>query len=297
MRLADRTLRYDVLDVFTDRAFEGNPLAVVHGAEDLATAELQAIASEFNLSETAFPMSPTGGAEGAADYRLRIFTPIAELPFAGLPSIGTAWLLARDGVVPFGAVVQQSAGGLHSLRVDERSAELTGGEPALGEVLDAGGLAEAIGLTESDVDRSVQPRVAGCGIDFGFLAVQAEALTRAVPEASEIRRHPVGRGLAPVAFDRATGEARMRMFRAAGGEDPATGAAVLGLGVWLVDQGLLPGDGESRCQVRQGVEMGRPSTLDCVVLAEDGRAVRVSVGGQVVPVAEGRIRVPRGNVN
>src|SRR3712207_1178294 len=96
-------LSYDVVDVFTDRAYAGNPLAVVHGGQALAPDQMQAVAAEFGLSETAFPLPPTAP---AATYRLRIFAPVRELPFAGHPSIGAAWVLDRDGLVQRGEVVQ-----------------------------------------------------------------------------------------------------------------------------------------------------------------------------------------------
>ena len=123
-------LEYEVVDVFTDTAFAGNPLAVVLGAEDLETAALQAIAREFALSETAFPMAPTTG----ADYRLRIFTPEVELPFAGHPSIGTAWVLAQRGELAPGEVVQSCGAGELRLQVaaDAGPVTLTGGTPTVG---------------------------------------------------------------------------------------------------------------------------------------------------------------------
>src|SRR5919199_5512803 len=97
-------LSYDVVDVFTDRAFAGNPLAVVHGAQELGAGQMQAIAAEFALSETAFPLPPTAA---GATYRLRIFTPGRELPFAGHPSIGAAWVLAAAGLIGTADVVQE----------------------------------------------------------------------------------------------------------------------------------------------------------------------------------------------
>ena len=99
-------MRYDVVDVFTDRPFAGNPLAVVHGAGEagLGGPAMQAIAAEFALSETVFVLPPT---RQGADYRVRIFTPAVELPFAGHPSVGAAWVLARDGVIGGGDVVQE----------------------------------------------------------------------------------------------------------------------------------------------------------------------------------------------
>src|SRR6476646_11888051 len=101
-------LDYYVVDVFTDRPFAGNPLAAVFGADDLDTTQMQAIAREFNLSETTFVLAPT---TPEATYRLRIFTPMAELPFAGHPSIGTAWVMRDLGRIDAGPIVQECGAG------------------------------------------------------------------------------------------------------------------------------------------------------------------------------------------
>ncbi|MBW4719288.1 PhzF family phenazine biosynthesis protein [Saccharothrix obliqua] len=276
-------LDYDLLDVFTDQLFTGNPLAVVHGAGDLPDTRLQAVANEFGLSETAFPLPPT---HPDAHYRLRIFSPTGELPFAGLPSIGTAWLLASRGVIPSGVVVQQTARGLHEVTTTPNGAELAGDTPSVGDYLDAGPPANALGLFLSDVDGHAG--VAGAGVDFTFLPVKEDAVARAHPR-QDLAGHVPGRGLVPVHF--AGGVAHVRMFRVSGGEDPATGSAALALGVFLVDRGLLPPEGEHRFSVRQGVEVGRPSTLECSVTAVGGVATHVRVSGGVVPVAEGKMRV------
>ncbi|MEJ7703944.1 MAG: PhzF family phenazine biosynthesis isomerase [Geodermatophilaceae bacterium] len=120
-------LHYEIVDVFTDVAFTGNPLAVVLDADDLSTEQMQALAREFNLSETAFPLPST-----VADYRLRIFTPQAELPFAGHPSIGAAHTLARLGRLTAGPVVQECGAGLLPLHVAADSVRLTGVRRASG---------------------------------------------------------------------------------------------------------------------------------------------------------------------
>jgi trans-2,3-dihydro-3-hydroxyanthranilate isomerase len=138
--MADRErLEYHVVDVFSERAFAGNPLAVVMGGEQLATAQMQAIASEFQLSETAFPIHPTSSsaaAEVGANYQLRIFTPDTELPFAGHPSIGTAWVLQQLGWFGPGEVGQLCGEGLLPLSVDVNGATLTGGVARVGEPID-----------------------------------------------------------------------------------------------------------------------------------------------------------------
>ena len=285
------TLRYDVVDVFTDRPFAGNPLAVVHGAGELDTGQLQAIAREFNLSETAFPLpASTDG----ADYRVRIFTPAAELAFAGHPSVGTAWVLARDGVIAAGEVVQECGAGLLPIAVDAAGARLTGGTPTIRGDRDPAPELRALGLDAADLDRRAPAGMAGAGADFAFLAVAGDAVARAVPDLAALRALGVRQGLAVFAFDAATREVHLRMFTPDLGiaEDPATGSAAVALGVFLVWRGLLPGDGDSRYVISQGAEIGRPSTLDCTVTASAGAAVRATVRGCVVPVSAGRIAVP-----
>jgi len=285
------TLRFDVVDVFTDRAFAGNPLAVVHGADGLRTGQLRAIAREFNLSETAYPLPST--VDGAS-YRVRIFTPAAELAFAGHPSVGTAWVLARDGVIPRGEVVQECGAGLLALLVDADGARLTGATPTIRGDLDAAPVLAAVGLEPSDLDASAPAGMAGAGADFIFLAVGDDAVARAVPDLAAVRALHARQGLVVFSFDAALGAVHLRMFTPNLGiaEDPATGSAAVALGVFLVWRGLLPGDGESSYVVSQGAEIGRPSILDCTAVARGGEAVRTTVRGGVVPVSSGRIAVP-----
>ena len=177
-------LRYDVVDVFTDRPYAGNPLAVVHGADDLSDAQMLAIAAEFNLSETTFPLPP---AQDGADYRVRIFTPAVELPFAGHPSVGAAWVLARDGVIAHGERLQECGAGLLPVRVDADGARISGGTPTVGGDADAGALAAAVGLTPDDVDGAAAPGFAGAGVRVRVPARAPDAVARAVPDAAAIR--------------------------------------------------------------------------------------------------------------
>ena len=279
---------YEVVDVFTDRPFAGNPLAVVFDAESLTTAQLQAIAREFNLSETVFVLPPT---RPGATYRARIFTPVAELPFAGHPSVGAAvTVVRRAGGGP--VVVQECGAGLLPLTVTGGRARLTGGTPTIGPELPAGPLLSAVGLVPADF-AGPAPRSAGCGLEFPFLPVRPEAVARARVDPALVREHGLTQ-LSVVAWDPAERVAHARVFVPDLGvpEDPATGSAALGLGVWLVAAGLLPGDGESSYLVRQGEETGRPSRLDCTVTAEAGAAVSATVTGEVVPIARGELTVP-----
>ncbi len=287
-------LPYDVVDVFTDTPYAGNPLAVVLDSDDLPMAALQALAREFQLSETAFPQRPD---RADADYRLRIFTPQVELPFAGHPSVGTAWVLARRGRVSPGVLRQSCGAGLLSLTVapGPGRVQLTGGTPRAGAPVPAEPLLAAVGLSPADL-AGPAPRACGAGLDFGYLCVRDDAVARAEPDHRALRRL-AGSGAAPAGlsvFGWAAGVAHARVFAAEVGvsEDPATGSAALGLGVWLVAAGLLPGEGESAYVVRQGGEIGRPATLDCGVEAAGGRARRVRVAGSVVPIASGEIVRP-----
>jgi trans-2,3-dihydro-3-hydroxyanthranilate isomerase len=281
-------LAYRIVDVFTDKAFAGNPLAVVLDADELTTAQLQTIAREFNLSETAFPVAAS---TPEAAYRLRIFTPSTELPFAGHPSVGSAWVMRSLGRVSDGQFVQECGAGLLPVVIDGDAVTLTGGAASLGEVVDAPPVVAALGLTAADfVGDPV--RWCGTGIDFGFVHVRPDALERARLNPALTEQLSLGAGIS--VFSYVDGVAHARVFAPGAGvdEDPATGSAALGLGVWLAASGHVAPDGETSYVVIQGVEMGRPSRLECVVRCEGGVAVEGRVRGTVVPIGEGHLRRP-----
>jgi trans-2,3-dihydro-3-hydroxyanthranilate isomerase len=285
---APGSVEYEVVDVFAPRAFAGNPLAVVFDADDLTTEQCQALANEFALSETSFLCAPT---EPGASYRVRIFTPWAELPFAGHPSVGAAHTLVRTGRLPAGTLHQECGAGVLPIEVDADGATLTGGRPTLEDGPDPGALAEAVGLSAADAV-GVPASVAGCGLPWTFLAVHPGVVGRAVPQPAALAAFGLGEGVSVLSWDGTTASARVFADDLRWGEDPATGSAALGAGVWLVASGLLAPDGTSSYSVRQGEAMGRPSVLTCTVTAEGGRATAATVAGAVVPVAAGRIRVP-----
>ncbi|HST65061.1 MAG TPA: PhzF family phenazine biosynthesis protein [Mycobacteriales bacterium] len=278
------TLPYHVVDVFTDRPYAGNPLAVVLGADDLPTEALQAMAREFNLSETTFPMA----SERGADYRVRIFTASSELPFAGHPSIGTAWLLARLGRIPTGTVTQDCAAGLLPVEVTAEGATLTGGAATAGEPLDPSPLLAAVGLDAGALSGLAPPRTAGTGLEWTYLPVTEDAVARAEPDWSALRS--VG-SMGVWVFSWSDGVAHARALTDEGFEDPATGSAALGFGVWLATSGLVP-DGTTDYRVQQGAEIGRPSTLYGTVTHTGGTVAAVTVRGTVHPVATGEITPP-----
>jgi trans-2,3-dihydro-3-hydroxyanthranilate isomerase len=301
-------LKYDVVDVFTDRAFAGNPLAVVYEADSLDTAQLQAITSEFNLSETAFPATPSGEdrAQGA-DYAIRIFTPDGEVPFAGHPTLGTAWALSHRGQLPPGARVQACGAGLIDVAVPsdlDAPVELSAlpRDPASAvSSSDTEQLAELAGVAPGDVTGTAY--AAGCGLSWLYLPVTAVAVTRSRPSARRISETAIDlslvegpvEGVAVYAVDASEGgiAVRSRVYVPGSGisEDPATGSAAAALGIALVETGRLPAGG--RYTIRQGVEMGRPSTLaGRVDVGVDGRPVLCHVAGEVQVVASGEIVVP-----
>jgi len=281
-------LDYHVVDVFTDSAYAGNPLAVVLDADDLTTEQMQRMAGEFNLSETGFVLTPTSA---EATYRLRIFTPGAELAFAGHPSIGAAWVLRSLSRVHGPSVFQECGAGILPLTFEADSVTLAGGEPHLGEEYEPTAALAAAGLDGSQFVGDPL-RWAGVGIEFAYLHVKPDAVARAVPDSARLRQLPPSVGL--VVFSYVDGVAHLRMFAPGVGvaEDPATGSAALALGVWLAAQGHVAAEGESAYVVRQGIEVGRPSTLSCVVTCVDGIATATRVTGSVVPVAAGRIVRP-----
>ena len=278
------TLPYHVLDVFTDRPYAGNPLAVVLDGDDLSTESMQAIAREFNLSETTFPTS-----SDRADYAVRIFTPGTELPFAGHPSIGTAWLLARLGRIPAGEVRQDCAAGVLPVAVTGSGATLTGGAPTVSDPLDAEPLLHSVGLEAGSLAGIAPPRTAGTGLEWTYLAVEADAVGRAAPDWIGLARSVPSTGLA--VFSWTDGVAHLRAMTTEGFEDPATGSAALGFGVYLAASGLVR-DGTTEYRIHQGAEIGRPSTLYGTVTTDGGTVSAVTVHGGVVPVATGEITPP-----
>lgn len=282
-------LTYHVVDVFTDVPFAGNPLAVVLGADGLDTAQLQALAREFNLSESAFPM-----ASRAATYRLRIFTPGTELPFAGHPSVGAAAVLRSLGRIGHGPAVMECGAGLLPVMVSADRVEVTAATPSAGPALSVAPWLAAVGLSEGDAG-AAPPRVCSAGLRQAFVEVRSsEAVRWAEPDSAAIDDLGDVETLSVFAWDAATRTAHTRVFAPNVGvpEDPATGSAAAAFGAWLAASGYVPGDGETAYVVTQGAEIGRPSRIDGTVVTRDGNAVECRIAGTTVPVATGTIRVP-----
>jgi trans-2,3-dihydro-3-hydroxyanthranilate isomerase len=173
-------------------------------------------------------------------------------------------------------------------------ATLTGGKPTLGTPLPARDLLDLVGLAADDfAGAAAEPAAAGCGLDFVFLPVRREALARAWADPARARALGVT-GISVFAWEEAVRTAYVRVFcpGVSVPEDPATGSAALGLGVWLVARGWLQGEGTTSYTVHQGIEMHRPSLLECTVTAAGGAATLATVSGHVIPVAQGEIKVP-----
>ena len=283
---------FQILDVFTDRPFGGNQLAVLPDAAGIGDGQMQEVAAEFGFSETTFVLPPT---RPGHDCRVRIFTPRSEMPFAGHPTIGTAVALAALGRAPDGRVVMEQIAGTVPVDILDGSpvgAELTApAAPALRDAPDLAACAALAGLGIADVAGA---RIASAGAPFLFVELRSlDALGRArAPAPGQIAE---GNGLA--LFTRETGSAehdlRMRMFAPDHGiaEDPATGSAAAALG------GLLAGTGDGAegwrsWRIGQGIEMGRPSLLRVRARREAGKVAEIRVAGAAVTVAEGTIEVP-----
>ena len=291
-------LAYDIVDVFTERPFAGNQLAVVHGAGDLSTEQCQAIAKEFNYSETTFPVPRSDD-----EYAVRIFTPGSEIPFAGHPTLGTAWVLRSRGELTGESATQQCGAGPVGVRFSgERVVELSA---VPRDSVGHGGrfvsrLLADLGLFPSDLDGPVW--IAGCGLSFAHVPVVDDALRRVhVPgrpfsdydDLPDVRDPLDGVNVYAATPDGDGVAVHSRVFvpGLSVPEDPATGSAAAGLGIALVETGRLRRGGAYT--IRQGIEMGRPSTLHGRVEVDaDGRPTLCHVAGAVQTVGAGEIEIP-----
>jgi len=300
------SLAFHTLDVFTETRFGGNPLAVVLDADGLTDAQMQAIAREFNLSETVFVMKPQNPAHSA---RVRIFTPARELPFAGHPTVGTAVLLA--GLKGTGAsgdgdaiVVLEEQIGLVRVGVRFRHGRAPFAEfdvPKLPEDLGGAASAEriaaALGLIPSEIGfANHKPTRFTAGVPYCFVPIaslDAMAKARVNPASWQAAFGDEGAAyLYSSATMHATAQLHARMFMPADGiaEDPATGSAAAALAgvVHLFDR---PPEGNHKRTIEQGLEMGRPSMITLTLEVRGGKLSGVRIGGHAVSVLEGTLSV------
>jgi trans-2,3-dihydro-3-hydroxyanthranilate isomerase len=296
--------RYITVDVFTDRAFGGNPLAVVLDAEGLSTEQMQAIATEFNYSETTFVLPP---ADTANDANVRIFTVRSELPFAGHPNVGTAFVLATRAAKAPARLKFEEKAGLVPIEIQTAQGKVVGSEFAApkplskGVTIDAKEAAAILSLSAGDIktDRH-PPMIASVGLPFLIVEIASrDAVKRAKPDATAFWKTFPAVGADAVYFytrDVPSAEQPLdlqaRMFHpgAAGlSEDPATGSATGAAAAFLADLDATH-DGEVKLRIGQGFDMGRPSLLLTRVIKKGGAVVSTHVGGNCVQIMEGMLR-------
>jgi trans-2,3-dihydro-3-hydroxyanthranilate isomerase len=299
-----RKLHYHRVDVFTDRAFGGNPLAVFTNGRGIPAETMQAIAKEFNLSETTFVLPPD---DPRCDWRVRIFTPGSELPMAGHPTVGTSFVLAREHMIrrdgrETNITLEEGVGPI-PVRVEFENGEPSFAEmsqplPKFGpELKDRRAVAEMLSLGADDIEDSLPVEVVSCGVPFLYVPLRTlDAARRARPRADLIEGAAEREGLPPEVFvftrevENEGSTVHSRMFAPSLGitEDPATGAASGPLGCYLVRHGLAP-TGEIVSE--QGIEMGRPSFIRIRVEQSGDRFTAVRVGGQCHFMGEGFIEI------
>jgi trans-2,3-dihydro-3-hydroxyanthranilate isomerase len=297
--------RYITVDVFTDRAFGGNPLAVVLDAEGLSTAQMHSIALEFNYSETTFVLRPRNPGH---DAQVRIFTLTGEIPFAGHPNVGTAFVLATRTKTPPTRLIFEEPAGLVPVEILLEAGEVVGGELTAPERLgkstqfSAEQVAACLSLSANDIraDRH-PPQIVSVALPFVVVElVSREALKRARADIVAFSRIlPDNLCDAIYFYTREVPSREMprdlmaRMFFPGSSgliEDPATGSATLAAAALLADL-EKERNGEFRLSIGQGVDMGRPSLLLTRILKRNGVVTSSHIGGRCVPMMEGSFRL------
>ena len=291
--MAIRRFHYHLVDVFTDRPFGGNPLAVFSDGRGIPDPTMQAIAKELNLSETTFVLPPQ---KAGNDFQVRIFTPGAELPMAGHPTIGTTFVLCREGLVRPNQdriVLEEGVGPIPVAIGWENNApafiEMQQPLPEFGGVIEeTDGIAEMLSLEPAAIRETNLPvQMISCGVPYLLVplrdlkAIQqirfrADLLDRVL---SDRAPHEVLVFTREVQF--ADSQIHSRMFAPAlgVGEDPATGSAAGPLGCYLVRHQVIQSESELRCVSEQGIEMGRPSFLHIRIAHQGEKITAVRVGG------------------
>jgi len=285
---------FQTVDVFTDRKFGGNPLAVFPDARGLTGEQMQSIAAEFNLAETTFVLPPKDPKNTA---HVRIFTPKSELPFAGHPNVGTAFVLARMGRASGERLVFEEAAGLVPLDLERENgtvvaARLAAPRPlTLGETVAPEIVAQAVGLRAGDIVGT--PVIASTGNNFLFAELKSrEALKAAGYNLEVFRKHmPMERTIGVHLYVTAP-EIQSRMFAPLFGvpEDPATGSANVTL-IGLLALRDPRADLTLSKTIGQGVDMGRPSVLEATAEKKAGKVVATYIGGRCVPMLSGTLEI------
>lgn len=296
-----RAYRFVQVDVFTDVAFGGNQLAVFPDAAGLSDDEMLTLTRELNYSESTFVLAGSS----PATPRLKIFTPGGEIPFAGHPTIGTAFVLAQQGRWSDldEAVFEETIGPVRvrfQRDADKLVIWMQHGAPQWGPIFEQRSiLAQALGLDESDL-ADLPAQVVSTGVPFLFVPVRSLEAARRIqfdpkPLLPLFGDQPISVFALTMETERPTSTVHSRMFAPhtfAIAEDPATGGASGPLGAYLVRYGLVSASAKTRIVSEQGLEMGRPSFITIEVTTDGDAIADIWIGGQTVPVAEGTFWVP-----
>jgi trans-2,3-dihydro-3-hydroxyanthranilate isomerase len=303
-----RTFPYSVLDVFAEHPLEGNPLAVFHDARGLSDAEMQALARETNLAETTFILpSDDPSSELAGGVRVRIFTTVEELPFAGHPTLGTASWLYLNHPTLRGAesITLNLSVGPITVRFKPREPEELGvrgimrqNKPVFGAEHDRAAVARAIGLCEEDLSPDHVPQTVSTGMPFCIVPLRSLEVARRLQISQRDAQTWLSASdakffycIAPAAHHDSSAaphwHARMQFY---GGEDPATGSASGCCISWLVKSDLAP-SGQLTI-IEQGIEIFRPSRIEARATKLENEIDKVLVGGRTIPVADGSFFLP-----
>jgi trans-2,3-dihydro-3-hydroxyanthranilate isomerase len=304
-----KQMHYSLVDVFTNRPFGGNQLAVFPDARGLTAETMQALAKELNLSECAFVFPAQ---DAACDYRVRIFTPAVELPMAGHPTVGTAFVLVNEGIIqlaqPETTLNFEEGVGVVPVTLFAREGQLQLIQmrqplPTFGPLFhDREAIAHLLSLDLSLLDATLPLEVVSCGVPFLFVPVKSLEAIRVIRFRLDVWERVLRDFAAPhvfvftreVVFPDST--VHSRMFAPAMGiaEDPATGAASGPLGCYLVRHRVVQsgGAGSSQMVSEQGFEIGRPSLVQVKIETDGQRITDVSIGGQCYFIGKGWIILP-----
>ncbi|GEO05574.1 phenazine biosynthesis protein PhzF [Adhaeribacter aerolatus] len=295
-----KKLHYYLADVFTEEVFGGNQLAVFPEGQDVPEHLMQKIAKELNLSETTFVLPPTNPAN---DIKLRIFTPGKELPMAGHPTIGTAFVLLQQGYLkPTGnqLIFEEGVGDI-TVNFEKKADKL--GLITMAQPLPQFGatftntqiLADLLSLNPSDIDTDYPAQVVSCGVPFFYIPLKTLTAVKRAKLRQDVLENQLSHLGAESVFlfstetENPAHAVHGRMFAPAFGipEDPATGSACGPLGCYLVHYGVVPSESPSHLICEQGYEMGRPSLLYITIGQENKKITSVQVGGKSALVGEG----------
>jgi len=301
-----RTLEYSVVDVFAERPFEGNALAVFHDARGLSDEEMQTLARETNLSETTFVLPSDAETEQREGVRVRIFTTQEELPFAGHPTLGTAtWLYLNHPVFKGAETITLRLNvGKISVRFDAQEEGFAGvratmvqNDPVFGATHDRAEIAAALGLNAEDLSAEYAPQTVSTGVPFCIVLLRSPEVSGRMQLMQQAAQAWTAKNdaqffycIAPLVKTTDEGadwHARMQFYS---GEDPATGSAAGCCIAWLVKMGLAASG--AKVLIEQGIEMQRPSRITVQATLEGDKVHSVEVSGRTIFVAEGRFFLP-----